>query len=60
MARSGAGREVGFAWNECDLFCFASIVLLEGILPPVPVRPERPGKPDAQPMGTIEIALGQV
>jgi transposase len=45
---------------EDDVFCFAPLVLSEGNAPPVPVRSDRPGKPEAQPLGTIEIALGQV
>lgn len=45
---------------EDDGFCFAPLMLLAGNAAPVPARSERPGKSEAQPLGPIEIALGQV
>ena len=43
-----------------DGFCFAPIVLSEGSVVTVPVLPDRPGMSEAQSMGSIEIAVGQV
>jgi transposase len=43
-----------------DGFCFAPLVLSEGNVPPVPVRSDQPGKSEAQILGPIEIAVGQV
>jgi transposase len=45
---------------EDDGFCFASLVLSEGNAPSLPVRSGQPGKSEAQPLGSIEIAVGQV
>lgn len=45
---------------EDDGFCFASLVLSEGNAPSLPVRSGQPGKPEAQSLGSIEIAVGQV
>ena len=45
---------------EDDGFCFAPLVLSDGHAAPVPARPERPGQSEAQPLGAIEIAVGQV
>jgi transposase len=41
-------------------FCFAPLVLLDENTGAVPTRPERPGQSEAQPLGFIEIAVGQV
>lgn len=43
-----------------DGFCFAPLVLSEGNVPPLAVRSDQPGKPEAQILGPIEIAVGQV
>ena len=43
-----------------DDFCFAPLVLLDGHAAPVPAQPERSGQSEAQPLGPIEIAVGQV
>ncbi|MGV8952596.1 MAG: hypothetical protein ACOH2M_15940 [Cypionkella sp.] len=43
-----------------DGFCFAPLVLLDGNTGPVSARPERSGKSEAQLLGSIEIAVGQV
>ena len=43
-----------------DGFCFAPLVLLDGHAAPVPAQPERSGQSEAQPLGPIEIAVGQV
>ena len=45
---------------EDDGFCFASLVLSEGNAPSLPVRSGQLGKSEAQPLGSIEIAVGQV
>lgn len=45
---------------EDDGFCFAPLVLSEGNAPSLPVRSDQRGKPEAQPLGSIEIAVGQV
>lgn len=45
---------------EQDGFRFAPLVLLDQHTDPVPACPERPCPSDAQPLGTIEIAVGQV
>jgi transposase len=45
---------------EDDGFCFAPLVLSDGLAAPVPVRPEWPGQSEAQPLGPIEIAVGQM
>lgn len=45
---------------EDDGFCFAPLVLSEGNAPSLPVRSDQPGKPEARPLGSIEIAVGQV
>ena len=41
-------------------FYFAPLVLSEGNVPPVPVRSDQLSKPEAQFLGPIEIAVGQV
>lgn len=43
-----------------DGFCFAPLVLLDENTGPVPMRPERPCQSEAQPLGSIEIAVGHV
>jgi transposase len=43
-----------------DGFCFAPLALLDENTGPVPTRLERPGQSEAQPLGSIEIAVGQV
>ena len=43
-----------------DGFCFAPLVLSDGHAAPVPAQPERSGQSEAQPLGPIEIAVGQV
>lgn len=43
-----------------DGFCFAPVVLSNENTRPVPTRPEWPGQSEAQPLGAIEIAVGQV
>ena len=43
-----------------DGFCFAPLVLLDGHAAPVPACPERPCQSEAQPLGPIEIVVGQV
>lgn len=43
-----------------DGFSFAPLVLLDENTVPVPTRPERRCQSEAQPLGTIEITLGQV
>jgi transposase len=43
-----------------DGFCFAPLVLSDGHAAPVPACLERAGQPEAQPLGFIEIAVGQV
>jgi transposase len=43
-----------------DGFCFAPLVLLDENAGPVSARPERSGKSEAQLLGSIEIAVGQV
>ena len=45
---------------EDDGFCFAPLVLSDGPAAPVSARPERPEQSEAQLLGTIEIAVGQV
>ena len=45
---------------EDDGLCFAPLVLSEGNAPSLPVRSDQPGKPEAQPLGSIEIFVGQV
>jgi transposase len=45
---------------EDDGFCFAPLVLSEGNAPCLPARSDQPGKPEAQPLGSIEISVGQV
>lgn len=45
---------------EDDGFCFAPLVLSKGNAPPVPVHSGQSGQSEAQPLGTIEIAVGQV
>lgn len=45
---------------EDDGFCFAPLVLSDGPVVPLPACPERPRQSEAQPLGTIEIAVGQV
>lgn len=45
---------------EDDGLRFAPLVLLDGKAAPVPSRPDLPAKPEGGPLGTIEIALGQV
>jgi transposase len=45
---------------EDDGFCFAPLVLSEGNAPSLPVRSDQPGKHEAQPLGSIEISVGQV
>lgn len=45
---------------EDDGFCFAPIVLSGVGAAPVTMRSDQPGKPEAQPLGSIEIAVGQV
>ena len=45
---------------EDDGFCFAPLVLSDGPAAPVLARPEQPGWSEAQPLGPIEIAVGQV
>ena len=45
---------------EDDGFCFAPLVLSDGHAAPVPAQPERSGQSEAQPLGPIEIAVGQV
>lgn len=45
---------------EDDGFCFAPLVLSEGNALPVPVLSENSGQSEAQPSGSIEIAVGQV
>jgi transposase len=43
-----------------DDFCFAPLVLSDGPVAHVPACPGRPGPSEAQPLGTIEIAVGQM
>ena len=43
-----------------DGFCFAPLVLLDGHAAAVPACPERAGQSEAQSLGFIEIAVGQV
>ncbi|MCF8486398.1 MAG: transposase [Rhodobacteraceae bacterium] len=43
-----------------DVFCFAPLVLSEGNGLPLPVRSDQPSKAEAQPLGPIEIAIGQM
>ena len=43
-----------------DGFCFAPLVLSDGHAAPVPACPERAGQSEAQLLGSIEIAVGQV
>ena len=43
-----------------DGFCFAPLVLSGGPAVPVPAHPGRPCRSEAQPLGPIEIAVGQV
>lgn len=57
--RARAGKLVLPAMED-DGFCFASLVLSEGNAPSLPVRSDQAGKPEAQPLGSIEIAVGQV
>jgi transposase len=45
---------------EDDGFCFAPLVLSEGNAPSLPVRSDQPSKHEAQPLGSIEISVGQV
>jgi transposase len=45
---------------EDDSFGFAPLVLSDGPVVPLPACPERPCRSEAQPLGTIEIAVGQV
>lgn len=53
-------RKLVLSAMEQDGFCLAPLVLSEGNLSPVPVLSDRPGKSEAQPLGTIEIAVGWV
>ena len=57
--RARDGKLVLPALGE-DAFCFAPLVLLDEATGPVPAQPERSGQPEAQPLGPIEIAVGQV
>ncbi|NTT88560.1 IS66-like element accessory protein TnpA [Tabrizicola fusiformis] len=41
-------------------FCFAPLVLADGAAAHVPARPEQPNQSEVQPLGPIEIAVGQV
>ncbi len=43
-----------------DGFCFAPLVLSDGHAASVPACPERAGQSEAQPVGPIEIAVGQL
>lgn len=43
-----------------DGFYFAPFVLSDGHAVSVPLQPERSGQSEAQPLGPIEIAVGQV
>ena len=43
-----------------DGFCFAPLVLSNGPAVSVPAQPDRSGQSEAQPLGPIEIAVGQV
>lgn len=43
-----------------DGFGFAALMLSEGNSSPVPVLSDQPGKSEPQPLGSIEIAVGQV
>lgn len=43
-----------------DGFCFAPLVLSDGHAAPVPACPARAGQSEAQPLGPIEIAMGQL
>ena len=43
-----------------DGFYFAPLVLSDGHAVSVPAQPERLGQSEAQPLGTIEIAVGQM
>lgn len=43
-----------------DGFYFAPLVLSDGHAVSVPAQPERSGQSEAQPLGPIEIAVGQV
>ena len=45
---------------EDDGFCFAPVLLSDGHAAPAPVRSALPGKSEARPLGSIEIAVGQV
>ena len=45
---------------EDDDFCFAPLVLSDGHAVSVPAQPERLGQSEAQPLGPIEITVGQV
>ena len=45
---------------EDDGFCFAPLVLSEGNAPSLRVRSGRSGKSEAQPLGSIEIAVEKV
>jgi transposase len=45
---------------EDDGFCFAPLVLSDRPAAPVLARPEHPGQSEAQSLGPIEIAVGQV
>jgi transposase len=57
--RARDGKLVLPAMGEDD-FCFAPLVLLDEATGPVPARPELSGKSEAQLLGSIEIAVGQV
>ena len=57
--RARDGKLVLPAMGEDD-FCFAPLLLLDGHAAPVPAQPERSGQSEAQPLGPIEIAVGQV
>jgi transposase len=57
--RARDGKLVLPAMGEDD-FSFAPLVLLDQATGPVPARAERPCQSEAQLLGTIEIAVGQV
>ena len=57
--RARDGKLVLPAMGEDD-FCFAPLLLLDGHAAPVPACPERPCQSEAQPLGPIEIVVGQV
>jgi transposase len=57
--RARDGRLVLPAMRDGGLL-FAPLVLAERNVPPVPVRSDQPSKSEAQILGPIEIAVGQV